>query len=80
MKNSRFSVTGMGCAACSARVEKCVSQANGVTKVSVNLLAGEMEAEYDETVLTEDDIVKIVKEAGYGAEVIEQENIVKKKL
>ena len=78
MKNSRFSVTGMGCAACSARVEKCVSQANGVTKVSVNLLAGEMEAEYDETVLTEDDIVKIVKEAGYGAEVIEQENIVKK--
>ena len=52
MKISRFAVTGMSCSACSAHVEKCVSKMNGVRQVSVNLLAGNMQVEYDENILT----------------------------
>ena len=46
MKQS-FDVTGMSCAACSAHVEKAVSQLPGIRSVSVNLLANSMQAEYD---------------------------------
>ena len=67
MKTSRFAVTGMSCSACSSHVEKCVSKLKGVSKVSVNLLAGNMQVDYDETVLKDGDIVKAVKKAGYGA-------------
>lgn len=69
MKNSKFIVTGMSCSACSSHVEKCVSKIEGVKTVSVNLLAGSMEVEYDDTILKDSDITKAVKKAGYGAKV-----------
>ena len=62
----KFKVSGMTCAACSARVEKVVSQVKGVTKAEVNLLAGSMTV-YSETNILEDVIIKAVKEAGYEA-------------
>ena len=65
----RFSVTGMTCAACSARVEKVTKQLPGVLKSEVNLLAGSMETGYDEAVLSAQDIITAVVSAGYGAEV-----------
>ena len=65
----RFSVTGMTCAACSARVEKVTKQLPGVLKSEVNLLAGSMVTEYDEAVLSAQDIIAAVLSAGYGAEV-----------
>lgn len=77
MKNSRFTVTGMSCSACSSHVEKCVSKLKGVSKVSVNLLAGSMQVEYDETVMKDRDIVKCVKKAGYGAKALEEKEPVK---
>ena len=63
----RFTVTGMSCAACSARVEKAVSQQNGVQKVEVNLLAGKMSVEYDEIVVSDETIISAVRAAGYDA-------------
>ena len=72
MKISRFTVTGMSCSACSSHVEKCVSKLQGVNKVSVNLLAGNMQVEYDENILKDSDIVKAVKKAGYGAKSLEK--------
>ena len=72
MKISRFTVTGMSCSACSAHVEKCVSKMNGVEEVSVNLLAGNMQVEYDENILKDSDIIKTVKKAGYGAKSLEK--------
>lgn len=72
MKISRFTVTGMSCSACSSHVEKCVSKLQGVNKVSVNLLAGNMQVEYDEKILKDSDIVKAVKKAGYGAKSLEK--------
>lgn len=63
----RFTVTGMSCAACSARVEKAVSQQNGVQKVEVNLLAGKMSVEYDEIVVSDETIISAARAAGYDA-------------
>lgn len=63
----KFDVTGMTCSACSSRVEKCVSKLEGIQSVSVNLLTNSMQAEYDENVLSERQIIDAVVKAGYGA-------------
>ena len=63
----KFDVTGMTCAACSARVEKVVGQLAGVQSASVNLLGNSMVAEYDPTVVSNQQIIDAVVQAGYGA-------------
>lgn len=67
MKKEKYDVTGMTCSACSSRVEKCVSKLQGIDKVTVNLLTNSMQVEYDESVLSERQIVDAVVKAGYGA-------------
>ncbi len=62
----KFTVTGMSCAACSARVEKAVSSVEGVTSCSVSLLTNSMGVEGS---AGEADIIKAVTDAGYGARV-----------
>ncbi len=63
---TQFSITGMSCAACQARVEKAVSRVEGVSSCSVSLLTNSMGVEGD---ASPDDIIKAVKNAGYGASV-----------
>ena len=60
-----YKVTGMTCAACSARVEKVTGQIPGVNKAEVNLLAGTMRIDADSESVTEL-VVKAVSDAGYG--------------
>ena len=60
----QYTVTGMSCAACSARVEKAVKAVPGVTSCSVSLLTNSMGVEGTASVSA---IVKAVQEAGYGA-------------
>ena len=60
----QYNVTGMSCAACSARVEKAVSKVPGVTSCSVSLLTNSMGVEG--TAFAQD-IIRAVEEAGYGA-------------
>ena len=60
----QYTVTGMSCAACSARVEKAVSKVEGVTSCSVSLLTNSMGVE---GTASDDAIIKAVEEAGYGA-------------
>lgn len=69
MSKKIFTVTGMTCASCSARVEKAVSKLAGVNQAAVNLLTNSMEVNYDETQLTSENIIKAVEDAGYGASV-----------
>ena len=64
----KFQVTGMTCAACSARVEKVTSQVPGVEKAEVNLLAGTMVVQTANDSVVEP-IIKAVTEAGYGASI-----------
>ncbi|HJD39357.1 MAG TPA: heavy metal translocating P-type ATPase [Candidatus Blautia stercoripullorum] len=60
----QYNVTGMSCAACSARVEKAVSKVPGVTSCSVSLLTNSMGVE---GTASADAIISAVEEAGYGA-------------
>lgn len=62
----QYTVTGMSCAACSARVEKAVSHVAGVESCSVSLLTNSMGVEGD---VKDADIIAAVEQAGYGAEV-----------
>lgn len=64
-----FDITGMTCSACSAHVEKSVGRLDGVKSVNVNLLRNSMQVDFDETVLTTDDIIAAVVSGGYGASV-----------
>ncbi len=60
----QYIVTGMSCAACSARVEKAVSKVDGVSSCSVSLLTNSMGVE---GTASDADIIKAVEDAGYGA-------------
>ena len=60
----QYTVTGMSCAACSARVEKAVSKVDGVTSCSVSLLTNSMGVAGS---ATDAQIVEAVEQAGYGA-------------
>ena len=62
----QYNVTGMSCAACSARVEKAVNAVPGVTSCSVNLLTNSMGVEGE---AAENEIIKAVVDAGYDATV-----------
>ena len=62
----QYNVTGMSCAACSARVEKAVSKVQGVTSCSVSLLTNSMGVE---GTAAASEIIAAVEEAGYGASV-----------
>ncbi len=64
----KFTVTGMSCAACSARVEKVTAAINGVKRADVNLLAGTMTVEADRDSIA-DSVIKAVESAGYGASI-----------
>ena len=60
----QYTVTGMSCAACSARVEKAVSKVPGVTSCSVSLLTNSMGVDGD---VSEQVVISAVEAAGYGA-------------
>lgn len=62
----QYNVTGMSCAACSARVEKAVGKLEGVTSCSVSLLTNSMGVE---GTASAEEIIKAVEDAGYGASV-----------
>lgn len=66
MKLQQYDVTGMSCAACSARVEKAVNGVEGVTSCSVSLLTNSMGVEGTANAA---DIIKAVEAAGYGANI-----------
>ena len=62
----QYNVTGMHCAACSARVEKAASKVEGVTSCSVSLLTNSLGVVGD---VSDKEIIKAIKKAGYGASV-----------
>ncbi|MBR4071877.1 MAG: heavy metal translocating P-type ATPase [Clostridia bacterium] len=65
----KYNITGMSCAACSARVEKAVSSLEGVEQCAVNLLTNSMTVEGSATT---SQIISAVEAAGYGASVAGQ--------
>ncbi|HHT17608.1 MAG TPA: copper-translocating P-type ATPase [Papillibacter sp.] len=66
-KTATLRVSGMTCAACSARIEKKLGAAEGVLRATVNLAAEKAVVEYDPAVISPADMIKIVEDLGYGA-------------
>ena len=72
MKQVRFDIEGMTCAACQAHVEKAASKLEGIKKANVNLLNNNMDVEFDENIIDEEKIIKAVVDSGYGAKIHNQ--------
>ena len=68
MKKVKFDITGMSCSACSAHIEEKVNKMDFV-HANVNLLQNSMVAEFDETAVSEIDIIDAIHSIGYGAKV-----------
>lgn len=66
-EKSEFDISGMTCAACSARIEKGLNKLDGVVKANVNLALEKATVEYNPAALTNSDIIKKVEALGYGA-------------
>ena len=72
--DEKYLITGMSCAACSARIDKAIRSLKGIKEVSVNLLTNSMVVSYDEKYLNSEKIIKAVTKAGYGASLVKQDN------
>ncbi len=67
MIKTQLTITGMSCAVCAGNVEKTVSALCGVTSATVNLASSKLTLEYDEVVMSLEDIISAIENAGYGA-------------
>jgi len=72
-------ITGMSCAACSAKIEKKLNKTEGITKATVNLATERASVEYDTSKVKISDIIKIIQILGYAAERAEEVNQDKEK-
>jgi heavy metal translocating P-type ATPase len=70
MKSQKFNVTGMTCSACSTRIEKNINKTEGIKEANVNLLSNSMMIEYDDSIINENDIIKVVQDTGYDAHIV----------
>ncbi|HWP28625.1 MAG TPA: copper ion binding protein, partial [Chloroflexota bacterium] len=70
-----FSVTGMTCASCVARVERALKKVPGVQEASVNLATERARVVYDPTVARPDDLRAAVERAGYGVGALPSEAV-----
>lgn len=69
----KYNITGMSCSACSANIEKTVAALNGVKVAAVNLLKNEMVVDYDDQIVSPEEIIRVVEKIGYGASLPNQE-------
>lgn len=67
MKKEKYDISGMSCSACSAAIERTLKKMEGVSAIEVNLLANSMHIEYDENIVSGQDIVAKIEKIGYGA-------------
>jgi copper chaperone CopZ len=65
-KQAILKITGLHCAGCAGSVEKALKSTPGVSKASVNLKAAKANVEYEADKITESDLVKAIKSAGFG--------------
>ncbi|MBQ2676670.1 MAG: cadmium-translocating P-type ATPase [Clostridia bacterium] len=66
MRKEEFRITGMSCAACSARIEKVISKQEGVKTVNVNLASEKATVVFDEKIISKEQIVNKIINIGFG--------------
>lgn len=74
MVTEKYNISGMTCAACSSAVERVTRKLEGVSESNVNLTTGILTITYDETKITQNDVVTKVERAGFGAELYVEKN------
>ena len=75
----KFSVTGMTCSACSAGIERTLNKLSGVNKAEVYLMSESMSVEYDESLISREEIIAAVISLGYGASIYDEKAAALKK-
>ena len=70
LKKVNLQITGMHCTACATVINKGLSKKEGVKETNVNFSTNKATVEFDDTKLSENDLVEIVKGRGYGAQII----------
>ena len=76
MKETYY-ITGMTCVGCQRRIEKSLKKVTGIKNVEVNLQTGQLNCEYDDKKVSEDEIIKQVELLGYGISKNEKTSIKK---
>ena len=71
----KFSVTGMSCAACAAGIERRLNKKEGINKADVSMMEERMTVEYDENVISRQQIIDEVVGLGYGASLFDERQI-----
>ncbi len=61
-----FKITGMTCSACAGRIERSLRKSENIEKADVNFAAEKLFVKYDENKITENEIISMIKKAGYG--------------
>lgn len=61
-----YNITGMTCSACSSSIERAVGKMGGVNSVEVSLMGKTMKVDFDESVISEEEIFSVVQSLGYG--------------
>ena len=72
-KELTFEIHGMTCAACSARIEKVMNKMDGIEEATVNLTMERGSFRFDETKLTEEDIIKKIQMIGFDAKLLKED-------
>lgn len=65
MKKEKFIIQGMTCSSCSSHVQNAVCKLDGIKKANVNLLTNSMSVEYDENILDNSKIKKVISDIGF---------------
>lgn len=76
--SEKFNITGMTCASCQAHVLKAVEKLDGANDVNVNLLTNSMSVNIDGSKLSNEEVIKAVEKAGYGASLVNEVKTIKK--
>jgi len=82
MQKQIFKITGMSCAACSARIEKRLNKLDGVNECAANLAAEKAYVTYDDSLLQADDIIAVIAKLGFSAvpaEAVSDEDVARRK-
>src|SRR5215210_2181006 len=80
LDTSSIPVSGMTCAACSARVQRALERVPGVSAANVNLMTGSATVEFDAETVAPEQLVEAIRATGYGAELPRADESVEEEL
>ena len=78
MKNINLKITGMHCASCAVIINKALEKKDGVKSANVNFSLAKASVEFDEKKIKREDLIKIVQDVGYKAEIADKDNAFEK--